>query len=61
MYDKLKLYKSQHQILWNIEQLKLISAALEHKIEEDSDNIKLYKQFFLLTKKINEWAKRFYN
>lgn len=61
MYDKLKLYKPQHQILWNIEQLKIVSVALEHKIEEDTENVKLYKQFFQLTKKIKEWSERLYN
>ena len=60
MYDKLKLYKPQHQIRWNIEQLRLISDELKNKIEEDSDNIKLYKQFYLLTKKINEWTEQLY-
>lgn len=60
MYDNLKLYKPQHQVLWSLEQLELLSDALEQKIEGDIDNLKLYKQFFLLTKKIKEWSKKIY-
>lgn len=60
MYDNLKLYKSQHQVLWNLEQLDVLSDTLEQKIEGDNDNVILYKQFYLLTKKIREWSKKLY-
>lgn len=38
MYDNLKLYKPQHSILWNLEQIKLIKDKLSDKIPENKDN-----------------------
>ena len=46
--------------LWNLEQLDVLSDTLEQKIEGDNDNVILYKQFYLLTKKIREWSKKLY-
>lgn len=61
MYEKLRLYKQQHFVLWNIEQLKLISGELDSKIYEDPENIELYKQFYLLSKEIGKWSERLYH
>ena len=45
MYDNLKLGKTQHEYLWNIEQLKIICNALEMKREEHRDDIVFMNKF----------------
>ena len=45
MYDNLKLGKTQHEYLWNIEQLKIICDALEMKREEHRDDIVFMNKF----------------
>ena len=45
MYDNLKLGKTQHEYLWNIEQLKIICDALEMKREEHRNDIAFMNKF----------------
>ena len=46
MYDNLKLGKTQHEYLWNIEQLDEICKGFEAKMAENAENVDFNKQFF---------------
>lgn len=46
MYDNLKLGKTQHEYLWNIEQLDEICKEFEAKMLDNADNI-IFKDNYL--------------
>ena len=39
MYDNLKLGKTQHEYLWNIEQLDEICKGFDAKMDDNADNV----------------------
>jgi uncharacterized protein (TIGR02646 family) len=44
MYENLKLWKKQHEILWNYEQLEIISTEIE-KVYQNCEDKNLLKKF----------------
>lgn len=60
MYDNLKLYKPQHSILWNLEQIKLIKDKLSDKIPENKDNTPFLLQVISLCLKYEDLFEKFF-
>lgn len=54
MFDNLKLYKPQHSILWNLEQIKLMKKRLNEKIPENKDNAPFLFKILSLFQKYDE-------
>lgn len=45
MFENLKLGKTQHEYLWNIEQLRNLLGELESKKEANADNKELFNKY----------------
>ena len=57
-YNTLKLYKPQHEVIWNIEQLDLLIEECERLLESISDTalkeriLMLYREYRRYTKQL---------
>ena len=60
MFDNLKLYKPQHSILWNLEQIKLMKKRLNEKIPENKDNAPFLFKILSLFQKYDEVLDKFF-
>jgi len=47
MYKKLKLYKPQHEVIWNIEQLDILIEECESLLSVISDEVLKNRMLFL--------------
>lgn len=59
MYDNLKLWKKQHEVLWNIEQLDRLIEEIEPLLKS-CDDISVYKDITQLFFKARALVKNFY-
>lgn len=59
MYENLKLWKKQHEVLWNYEQLEIISEEIKPKIQ-DCDDIEISRKLNTLLIEQQEWLKKLY-
>ena len=60
MFDNLKLYKPQHSILWNLEQIKLMKKRLNEKIPKNKDNAPFLFKILSLFQKYDEVLDKFF-
>lgn len=57
MYNKLKLYKPQHEVIWNIEQLDLLIEECERLLEFISDEV-LKERILMLYREYRRYTKQ---
>jgi len=55
MYNALKLYKPQHEIIWNIEQLHLLIVELREVVKDYPNNYDLKNRLIELYNKYDEY------
>ena len=60
MYDNLNLWKKQHEVLWNIEQLEGLIDEIESLISSSCENTTDYKDLALMLLKARKLVKDFY-
>jgi len=60
MYENLKLWKKQHEVLWNYEQLEIITEEIKPKIQ-DCDDIEISRKLNALLIEQQEWLKKLYD
>ena len=60
MYDNLNLWKKQHEVLWNIEQLDGLIDEIESLISSSCENTTDYKDLALMLLKARKLVKDFY-
>jgi len=57
VYNKLKLYKPQHEIIWNIEQLDILIEECENLLKSISDEV-LKERILLLYREYRSYTKQ---
>ena len=62
MYEAMKLYKPQHEILWNIEQLHILIIEIRELVEKGpDDDIDLMKRLINLYNTYDDYIQKLFN
>lgn len=61
MYENLKLGKTQHEYLWNIEQLSILNEEFKIKMKDNADNNAFLREYLNFSDKYINVIKKLFN